>query len=153
MSFHITVLKLACRRGVMNAPLPWQLECDDDMRQWTREHMEAANLQPNPCITALTPPQGEQGLEGRHVDVQGPGGFTPLMVASFYGNGLDTGLEEDSGSGSSDMAEGSAAIISDLLAQGAMINAQTDRTGERIYWPLGTVRCQGISRHIMDYIQ
>ena len=34
-----------------------------------------SNLQPNPCITALTPPQREQGLETLHVDVQGPGWF------------------------------------------------------------------------------
>ena len=61
-------------------------------------------------------------------------GKTPLMVASICGGGFGTGLEDDSGSGSADSGdseEHTAAIITDLLSQGAAINAQTDRTGKQ----------------------
>lgn len=49
------------------------------------------------------------------------------MLASFAGsNGLDMGHEEDP-----EINEPSpASMITDLLSQGAAINAQTDRTGE-----------------------
>ena len=53
------------------------------------------------------------------------------MVASFCGGGFDVGFEEDSASGGSGEGnDGAAATISELLTQGAAINAQTDRTGE-----------------------
>ena len=113
-----------------------QLECGDsgescdgdpssDPRPWTQEHLEAANI-PSPGIMALTPPQGEVGIP--HVDSRGPGGFTPLMLASYCGSGMNTTSEDDS---DSDLAvAGSAGIITHLLGQGAQINAQTDLTGE-----------------------
>ena len=70
------------------------------------------------------------------MDVRGPDGFTPLMLASFRGNGLDTGLEDDSSgssgsgeTGSNDSEDRSVDVITGLLMQGASINAQTDRTG------------------------
>ena len=109
---------------------------DSDTREWTREHLEAANI-PNPSIVALTPPRGDDTLESRDVDVRGPGGFTPLMLASYCGStGLDTGLDsESSGSGE---AEGTSAIT-DLLHQGAAINAQTDRTGTVIMTALNSL--------------
>jgi len=51
------------------------------------------------------------------------------MLASFCGNGLDHCTSDES-SGSGDVEEdGSVVIISDLINQGAAINAQTDRTG------------------------
>ncbi len=61
-------------------------------------------------------------------------GFTPLMLASFHGGGIDTGIEEaDSCSGNSAESaggfDGSTQIITDLISQGAGIHAQTDRTG------------------------
>ena len=54
------------------------------------------------------------------------------MLASFHGGGIDMGIEEaDSCSGSSgDGFDGSAAIITDLISNGAGIHAQTDRTGK-----------------------
>lgn len=55
------------------------------------------------------------------------------MLASFRGGGLETGCDEDSGSGSGESGEGeerSADVITSLLMQGAAINAQTDRTGQ-----------------------
>lgn len=50
-------------------------------------------------------------------------GFTPLMLASFLGGGLEPESQEDE-------EEGEASAISDLICQGASLGAQTDRTGE-----------------------
>lgn len=57
------------------------------------------------------------------------------MLASFRGGGLDTGMDDESGSGSGsaeggDSDDRSADVITNLLIQGASINAQTDRTGK-----------------------
>lgn len=109
-------------------------DVDLDKRQWTQQHLEAANI-PHPSILALTPPQAEDQSEARDVDVRGPDGFTPLMLASFRGGGLDTGVDDDtSGSGSTEGGDAdidrSADVITGLLIQGAAINAQTDRTGK-----------------------
>ena len=43
-----------------------------DSRQWTREHLEAANI-PHPSINALTPPQDDALGGNPSVDVRGPG--------------------------------------------------------------------------------
>lgn len=51
-----------------------------------------------------------------------PCGMTPLMVAAVKGGGLDTGEEEEE--------DGTAAVIADLVAQGAELNATMDKTGE-----------------------
>uniref|UniRef100_T1IJR3 Notch n=1 Tax=Strigamia maritima TaxID=126957 RepID=T1IJR3_STRMM len=95
-----------------------------DPRPWTQQHLDAADVR-NPDILALTPPQGEGEMDpcAVDVDVRGPGGFTPLMLASFRGGGLDTGdeVEED---------DGSTVVIQDLLMQGAKLGSATDRTGE-----------------------
>ncbi len=59
------------------------------------------------------------------------GGFTPLMIASFCGNGLDTGVHLDS-SGSRELIPDehpSTAIIGDLLKKGANVHSQTDWIG------------------------
>lgn len=56
------------------------------------------------------------------VDVRGPCGMTPLMVAAVKGGGLDTGEDEEE--------DGTAAVIADLVAQGAELNATMDKTGE-----------------------
>lgn len=70
------------------------------------------------------------------------GGLTPLMIASFYPHGHDL-LPPDQpdphhlhhhpnavmGQASANM-EDSAAIVSDLISQGAAVNARADRTGE-----------------------
>lgn len=59
-----------------------------------------------------------------HVDVnaRGPLGMTPLMVAAIRGGGLDTGSDVED--------EQTAHIISELVAQGAQLNAAMDKTGE-----------------------
>jgi len=55
--------------------------------------------------------------------------YTPLMVASCSGGDFDVSLvDEANGSGDSTECT-SPGIISDLLARGADVNAQTDMTG------------------------
>lgn len=51
-----------------------------------------------------------------------PCGMTRLMVAAVKGGGLDTGEEDEE--------DGTAAVIADLVAQGAELNATMDKTGE-----------------------
>lgn len=50
-------------------------------------------------------------------------GFTPLMIASCSGGGLDTGNSEEE-------EDPSAEIITDFIYHGANLHNQTDRTGE-----------------------
>lgn len=52
-----------------------------------------------------------------------PDGFTPLMIASCSGGGLETGNSEEE-------EDTSANVISDFIYQGANLHSQTDRTGE-----------------------
>ncbi|NWW65411.1 NOTC1 protein, partial [Ifrita kowaldi] len=49
-------------------------------------------------------------------------GFTPLMIASCSGGGLETGNSEEE--------DDAPAVISDFIYQGASLHNQTDRTGE-----------------------
>lgn len=95
-----------------------------DSRQWTQHHLAAADIRMPPSM-ALTPPQGEFDSDCMDVNVRGPDGFTPLMLASFCGGGLEPEVMEED-----DSEESSANIISDLIYQGASLGAQTDRTGE-----------------------
>lgn len=103
---------------------------DYDSREWTEKHLEAAGRLPKPSITALTPPQADH-LDPSDIDARGPGGYTPLMVASSSGSGFRRSLPDSDSTGSTDvdLEEGSAAIISELISQGAAVNAKTDRTG------------------------
>jgi Notch 1 len=87
--------------------------------------MEAADIR-RPDILALTPPESHHHQQQQSgcfdVDVRGPCGLTPLMVASLKGGGLDAGEDEED--------DGTAAVIADLVAQGAKLNATMDKTGE-----------------------
>lgn len=86
-------------------------------RMWSQQHLDAADIRrPDPGI--MTPPLDNTC----DVDVRGPCGMTPLMVAAVRGGGLDTGEEEDD--------ENSCQAIADLVAQGADLNAAMDKTGE-----------------------
>jgi Notch-like protein len=91
-----------------------------DPRVWSQQHMEAADIRVPPAM--MTPPNHHDG--NNEVDIRGPCGMTPLMVASVRGGGIDSGEEievtEDS----------TAQIISELVAQGAELNATMDKTGE-----------------------
>lgn len=121
-----------------------------DHRKWTQQHLDAADLRI--ASIAPTPPQGEIENDCMDVNVRGPGlynpevifqyctnafkhmtgthynlppsdGFTPLMIASCSGGGLETAnIEEEE--------DPSAEIISDFIYQGANLHNQTDRTGE-----------------------
>lgn len=99
------------------------LDTDDqpDHRQWTQQHLDAADLR-IPSI-APTPPQGEIENDCMDVNVRGPDGFTPLMIASCSGGGLETGNSEEE-------EDPSANVINDFIYQGANLHNQTDRTGE-----------------------
>uniref|UniRef100_A0A7N8Y3W1 Neurogenic locus notch homolog protein 1 n=1 Tax=Mastacembelus armatus TaxID=205130 RepID=A0A7N8Y3W1_9TELE len=99
------------------------LEVDDqtDHRRWTQQHLDAADLR-IPSI-APTPPQGEIENDCMDVNVRGPDGFTPLMIASCSGGGLETGNSEEE-------EDASANVINDFIYQGANLHNQTDRTGE-----------------------
>uniref|UniRef100_H2LGV0 Notch C-terminal domain-containing protein n=1 Tax=Oryzias latipes TaxID=8090 RepID=H2LGV0_ORYLA len=102
--------------------LPITMDGGVDQREWTLQHRKAADI-------SHTPPQDDLDAGCLDVNVKGPDGFTPLMVASLRnGGGLDCGVhvEEEEESGD----EPGPSIISDLIAQGASLMAQTDRTGE-----------------------
>ncbi|KAG8545326.1 hypothetical protein GDO81_021075 [Engystomops pustulosus] len=92
-----------------------------DHRQWTQQHLDAADLRA-PSM-APTPPQGEIDTDCMDVNVRGPDGFTPLMIAACSGGGLETGNSEEE-------EDASANMISDFIGQGANLHNQTDRTGE-----------------------
>lgn len=99
-------------------------DCDEerDPRPWTQQHLDAADVRNPDVLLALTPPQGID-LDHHDVDVRGPGGLTPLMLASFRGGGLDTGEDGEE-------EDGSASMIQDLLMQGAQLASTTEKTGE-----------------------
>uniref|UniRef100_A0A667XFW7 Notch C-terminal domain-containing protein n=1 Tax=Myripristis murdjan TaxID=586833 RepID=A0A667XFW7_9TELE len=103
--------------------LPMAVDGGVDRREWTVQHHKAADI-------TLTPPQADLDADCLDVNVKGPDGFTPLMLASLRnGGGSDCGLhgeEEDESGGD----EPGPSVISDLIAQGATLMAQTDRTGE-----------------------
>jgi len=94
---------------------------NNDGRQWTQHHLNAAGQS-----GMLTPPQTVDMIMN-DVDVRGPMGMTPLMIAATRGlSGCyaeidNENFEED---------EATAAVIQDLISQDADINAQMDKTGE-----------------------
>nr|XP_061811987.1 neurogenic locus notch homolog protein 1-like [Nerophis lumbriciformis] len=83
---------------------------DGDRRQWTRQHLDAADLR--------IPGGGD--TEAGDVDARGPDGLTPLMIASCSGGGLETaaGGEED------------ASAVDDFIYRGASLHERTERSGE-----------------------
>uniref|UniRef100_A0A8C9RSL8 Notch C-terminal domain-containing protein n=1 Tax=Scleropages formosus TaxID=113540 RepID=A0A8C9RSL8_SCLFO len=97
----------------------------DDPRDWTPQHWKAADL-------ALMPPQAQMEVDCLDVNVRGPDGLTPLMLASLRqgaspdcDSSLGAELEEGGGA-----QEPGPDIISDLVALGAMLQARTEATGE-----------------------
>jgi Notch-like protein len=101
-------------------------DSDRDSRIWGTHHYNAANIHNPESIGALTPPQGEvlhHEMMTNDVNGRGPMGMTPLMIPSMSGNGRNDDLSgEDHGNVST--------IIEDLLAQGATLKSQMDKTGE-----------------------
>ncbi|GAA6072572.1 neurogenic locus notch homolog protein 2, partial [Tachysurus ichikawai] len=100
------------------------VDTEVDRREWTLQHHKAADI-------TLTPPQADIDMDCLDVNVKGPDGFTPLMLASLRGGSSPECVsvladeEEESG-----VDEPGTNMISDLIAQGATLNAQTERTGE-----------------------
>lgn len=87
-------------------------------RCWTQQHYEAASIRMPSAI--MTPPSHDKN----DVDVRGPDGVTPLMLAAMRGAGFDTDEDVDS------RDDNTVQRISELLAQGAELNATTDKSGE-----------------------
>ncbi|XP_006818662.1 uncharacterized protein LOC100378173 [Saccoglossus kowalevskii] len=94
------------------------IDDETDKQYWSKSHYDAAEVKVPPLL-AMTPPNDVDDADGVQFEVnaQGPGGLTPLMLASAHG------CDED-------MEERSAAIIVDLLAQGATTSSNTKKTGE-----------------------
>lgn len=90
-----------------------------DPRVWSQAHLDVADVRPS----IMTPPAHQDG-KTFDVDVRGPCGMTPLMVAASRGVGLDNGEDVDT------TEDPTAQIISELLAQGADIHATMDKSGE-----------------------
>lgn len=63
------------------------------------------------------------------MDVQGPAGITPLMLASVRGDfgGAEGSLEDG------DSQEVSTGLLSTLLKEGATVNARTDNSGNVLF--------------------
>uniref|UniRef100_A0A8C5FCE1 Neurogenic locus notch homolog protein 1 n=1 Tax=Gadus morhua TaxID=8049 RepID=A0A8C5FCE1_GADMO len=110
-----------CNRFRFEEQAMLDLSDHTDHRKWTQQHLDAADLRI--ASIAPTPPQGEIENDCMDVNVRGPDGFTPLMIASCSGGGLETGNSEEE-------EDPSAEIISDFIYQGANLHNQTDRTGE-----------------------
>jgi len=102
----------------------------EDYREWTEKHMEAAGCLPHPAMTALTPPQRDQA-GNCDVNTRGPSGYTPLMIASFCGARNRRSLPDSDSTGSTDIEDSSATVVSELIYQGAAVNTTTDRTGNK----------------------
>jgi Notch-like protein len=103
-----------------------------DRRSWTRAHLDAhaGNRTPKPSIYALTPPQGACALAYNDFDMPGPGGLTPLMVASMASGGADVLHRRVLPGHGIEVTTKSAAIIQDLIHEGADMRATTDFSGE-----------------------
>ncbi|XP_048844850.1 neurogenic locus notch homolog protein 1-like [Brienomyrus brachyistius] len=95
-----------------------------DLREWAPQHHRAADL-------TLTPPQAE--MDSLDVNIRGPDGLTPLMLASVCHGGMvdsENLPEEAEGEEEDSEQEARPNIITDLVALGATLQAQTDGMGE-----------------------
>jgi len=99
-------------------------------------HLKAAGI-PKPSIHALTPPQVDH-MDSHDINVRGPGGLTPLMIASMSKHGMEFSHPDPMSGMSVVLDGGAAAIISDLLAEGAATDTRMDRTGKLFFFS-GTV--------------
>lgn len=98
-----------------------------DQRNWSKAHIDAHNGKvPQPSMSALTPPQGDvlDQACASNVNVLGPGGFTPLMVASMAPSvgGPDTNFAGAHCSTSD--------CIQVLIGEGARTDSRTDCAGD-----------------------
>lgn len=89
-------------------------------RHWHQQHIDAADIKGPHAI--MTPPTHYDGAV--EVNVIGPCGMTPLMVAAIKGGGVDTGEDIEHSD------ERTVEIITDLVSQGADLNATMDKSGE-----------------------
>lgn len=90
----------AKRFKLIDSDGPMRIANPKDNRQWTALHKEVANVNNRTLssLSVLTPPQeGQECTTAQHSDVNavGPGGVTPLMLASSRGNYLDGAYEDE----------------------------------------------------------
>jgi ankyrin repeat protein len=93
-----------------------------DRRNWSKTHFDVHNGRiPLPTMSVLTPPQGDLSERNSSCNVNepGPGGLTPLMVASMAG----------ASGGSSVQQYSSVDCIQVLLSEGAKTDARSDYSG------------------------
>ena len=90
---------------------------EPEPRMWTNQHIEVSEMKLPASM--LTPPQVDD--HKRDIDARGPCGITPLMLLVKKRRDSDDNEEED---------PGLCAKISELIAQGADLNAKMDTTGE-----------------------
>jgi ankyrin repeat protein len=97
----------------------------EEPRGFTQQHHDMRGKPAD--IFALTPPsQDEMSMD---VNVKGPGGMTPLMLAAMRGSGLDTCEDEhDLQPNASD--DEVAHMIQDLLMHGSKLDEASDVNGE-----------------------
>ncbi len=113
---------------------------DGEHRLLTVHHLNAAEIKPSHILGALIPPQAEVTMNKwmtNDVNVRGPCGLTPLMLASFWGGGLEEGEN--------------LVIIQDLIAQGANINTQVDTTGETPLHLAARYARANAAKKLLDY--
>lgn len=115
----------------------------NDPRSWSVQHYEAYGEPNGECMKAnglMTPPLATadqarmNNIVNGGVDIIGPGGMTPLMVAAAYRGavpycGVANDVDAEIMDADMDSSVG-ASIISDLLSQGADINRTAEKTGE-----------------------
>ena len=112
----------------------------EDDRGWAQQHMKAADIR-NPDLLALTPTHGEAASPD--VDVRGPMGMTPLMIASFR-HGSATPVAE------LEAEEHVDDVIQQLINQGAKLNARMDRTGETSLHLAARHAYAGAAKRLLD---
>jgi len=107
-----------------------------DRRSWTLAHLSAhqgtaqPGSRPKPSFDALTPPQGSSSI----VNDCGPGGMTPLMVASMSpaAEAAHCAVVDGQAVGFSAQLK-SSTIIPELISEGASTEDCTDFSGVFCY--------------------
>ncbi|RWS31869.1 neurogenic locus Notch protein-like protein, partial [Leptotrombidium deliense] len=109
-----------------------------EVRNWSTAHMEAYGEGANQNCNGLMTPPLQQQQQPQTVDVIGPGGLTPLMVAAAFrgappycGVTEDNTMELSAPNGDSQQSPGEqTSIIQELYKNGASINLTEEKRGE-----------------------
>ena len=116
----------AKRIKIVDSDGPMRIANPKDNRQWTAIHKEVANVNNRTVssLSVLTPPQeGQECAQQSDVNAVGPGGITPLMLASSRGNYLDGAYEDDNSDDSGAQVCYNIFISNPRGAPGALVKA------------------------------